>query len=84
MQSNADDKPQDQRAPRGDIMNGRRTNDVFAKDKLENAYTMHRHGGQSVLDGNFLYGPYFIIDSSDGHTYKITCTAGVLGTVLVK
>ena len=49
---------------------------------LQDFFSQHRHDG-SAAGGATLYGPYFIKDESDGHTYKIICTAGVLSAELV-
>ena len=50
-------------------------------DTLQQFFVMHRHAG-GPLDGNSLYGPYFIKDSANGKLYKIVCTNGVLGVAV--
>lgn len=49
---------------------------------LLQAFVMHSHDG-SAMGGKNLYGPYFLKDTSDGHTYKLVSTGGVLSLVLV-
>lgn len=51
-------------------------------ENLQDFFSQHRHDGSSA-GGQNLYGPYFINDEADGHTYKIICTNGVLTAELV-
>ncbi|MDE2098451.1 MAG: hypothetical protein KGL39_14455 [Patescibacteria group bacterium] len=55
----------------------------FPESPMQSIFALHRHSGNGI-DGGFLYGPYFIVDQQDGHTYKIVCNKGTLSTVMVK
>ncbi len=72
-------------APRGGA--GRGDSSSFrgggiAIEQLTQILLNHRHSG-GFSDGQQLYGPYFIRDDADGHTYKLTCHNGQLGVTAV-
>lgn len=52
-------------------------------DTVQQFFAGHRHDG-SAMGGQILYGPYFISDSANGHTYALKSTNGALSLVLVK
>ena len=55
----------------------------FPETGMAPIFALHRHSGNGI-DGALLYGPYFIVDEDNGHTYKLVCRGGNLSTVKVK